>query len=380
MTSNKTGQAVSPAFTNTGDVASVVEGIPRASYADISLYAPARIPVRVDLSDNINLWGPPPSVSSTLKSVDPGVVTRYPVQPMTELTDALARFTRVDPACVVTGCGSDDLLDCMMRAFAEPGDIVVHATPTFSMIPYFARTNGLVPKGIPLRKADWDIDAGAMLDTRARITYLCAPNNPTGTMISAGSVQRILDESTGIVVLDEAYIEFAGGSWCERAGNEGRLVVTRTLSKAFGLAGIRIGYAVGAPALVHEIEKARGPYKVTALTERIALSVLEQDEEWVRASVASAVDAREWLEREIRGLGLQPLPSRGNFLLIPVREAATHAEYLASRGILVRAFTNLPVVGDALRIGVAPLPMLLPLVAALRDAIAKFQSPLLEDQ
>lgn len=344
--------------------------VPRASYADIKLYAPPRVPVELDLSDNTNQWGAPPSVARTLATVDPTVVTQYPSQPMTELQVQLARYAgTLDPDTVVTGCGSDDLLDCIIRAFAEPGDIVAHAQPTFSMIPYFARTNGLTSVAVPFIN-NWDIDAEAVLATRARIIYLCSPNNPTGTVISEEAVQRMLQESQGIVIMDEAYVEFARHSWSSRAGRQDRLIVTRTMSKAFGLAGMRIGYALAAPALVHEIEKARGPYKVNVLAERLALGVLNEDRDWVASRAADAIAAREWLDRELRQLGLAPLPSEANFLLVPVNNASGIATEVAARGIQLRAFTALAGVGDAIRISVAPLPKLMRLMSVLREILA----------
>lgn len=351
--------------------ATTIPKLPRASYAQISLYAPERLSVRLDLSDNTNQWGAPPSVAATLRSIDPLLVTQYPQQPMTELEHALARYVGIDDAdCIVTGCGSDDILDCIMRAFAEPGDVIVHAQPTFSMIPYFARTNGLVPRAVSLLD-NWDIDVDGMLATNARIVYLCAPNNPTGTAISSAAVQRILDEASGIVVLDEAYAEFATSSWASRAAREQRLIVTRTLSKAFGLAGLRLGYAVASPPLALEIAKARGPYKVNALAERIARAVVRDDLAWVSARAADAVAARDWLSRELRSEGFAPLPSEANFVLVPCAQASACATYLAhEHGILVRAFDALPLVGEALRITAAPISTLLGLLPALRSATA----------
>lgn len=349
------------------DEFAVVPRIPRSSYASISLYAPARTRVDIDLSDNTNQWGAPPSVAATLASIDPVLVSQYPSQPMADLEGGLADFVGTsDPDTIVSGCGSDDLLDCIMRAFAEPGDVIVHAQPSFSMIPYFAKTNGLEPVAVSLLD-NWDVDVDAMLGSNPRLVYLCAPNNPTGTMLPEQSVQRILDECTGIVIMDEAYAEFAKTSWAQRAASLKRLVVTRTMSKAFGLAGLRIGYAVGAPALVHEIAKARGPYKVSAVAERIAVGVLRQDGAWVRARADDAVAAREWLSREMRSAGFEPLPSEGNFVLVPYAGANECASRMAAEhGILLRAFDKLPCVGDALRVTVAPIPVLQRVVDALR--------------
>lgn len=344
--------------------------VPRESYAPLSLYAPDRPAVQHDLSDNTNQWGTPPSALAAVQSVSAESLLQYPSQPSVPLLEAIARFAAVDSTdAVVTGCGSDDLLDCIMRALAEPGDRIVASWPSFTMIPYFARTNGLEPVLVPYN-ADWDVDADALLAARARITYLCAPNNPTGAGIRRETVERVLAEAEGIVVLDEAYAEFARDSFIDIAPTHGRLIVTRTMSKAFGLAGVRVGYGVGAPALVREIEKARGPYKVTTPSELAATAALTQDVPWMRQHAAEAVTQREWLRGELVRLGLTPLPSQANFLLVPVADAARIAGYVADRGILLRAFRGLPIVGDALRITVAPTAVMERCVSLIAEALA----------
>ena len=347
--------------------------LPRASYAPLSLYSPPRPAVAHDLSDNTNQFGAPPAALAELSRAGADLLVAYPSQPSTRLLGAIAGYTGVeDTACIVTGCGSDDLLDCIMRALAEPGDRVALSWPSFTMIPYFARTNGLEPVLVPYT-ADWDADADRLLDARARITYLCAPNNPTGTGLRPETVRRVLDEADGIVVMDEAYAEFAlaggGRSWALEAANHGRLVVTRTLSKAFGLAGLRVGYAIGAPALLHEVEKARGPYKVTAVSDRVAAAALEGDVDWMRANAAAAVESRELLRTSLLALGLAPLPSEANFLFVPVADAPRIAERVAEGGILLRAFRDLPGVGDALRITAAPRPVMEQTVLLLGEAL-----------
>lgn len=340
----------------------------RESYAPLTLYAPTRPPVRHDLSDNTNQWGAPPSALAALAALGDAALQNYPPQPTSALIDAISAYTRIaDTGAIATGNGSDDIIDCAMRALAAPGDRIALMWPTFTMIPYFARTNGVIPVPVML-KGDWDADADALLAARARITYLCAPNNPTGTRLARATVQRVIDEAEGVVLLDEAYAEYASDSWIEEAPTHGRLIVTRTLSKAFGLAGLRVGYAVGAPELLHEIEKARGPYKITTASSAAATAALTNDVAWMRARAHEATVAREWLYGALRGIGLTPLPSDANFLLVPMPGAARVAERLAEQGLLIRAFSRLPLVGDALRITVAPMDVMKECVELLRDA------------
>src|SRR5215208_1390820 len=241
--------------------------VAREAYRAISLYAPNREPCAVDLSDNTNLWGVPPAAERAVREAALASFTRYPSLYAPALKGAMAAYLGVEPGMIVTGCGSDDVLDSAIRAFAEPGERVAVPepfTPTF------------------------DLDADAMLATGARVIYLCSPNNPTGNAMSRAAIERVVERAPGVVILDEAYAEFAGANCLELLARSERLLVVRTMSKAFGLAGLRVGYAAGAPALVAEVEKSRGPYKVHALAERAAAAALEDAESmrWVADRIA----------------------------------------------------------------------------------------------
>jgi histidinol-phosphate aminotransferase len=337
----------------------------REAYRGISLYSPDRSPCDIDLSDNTGLFGVPPTALATLRTAAESTITRYPALYSNDLKVALARYAGVDPGEVVTGCGSDDVLDSAIRAVAEPGDIVAMSDPSFAMIPIFARMNALRPIMIPLLP-NLDIDARALLATNARVIYICSPNNPTGNEASVDAVRRVIREARGLVVLDEAYAEFAGGGYIAEAPRHGRLLVVRTLSKAFGLAGLRVGYAVGAAPLVAEVEKSRGPYKVNALAALAAVAALENDRAWVGAHVASVVRNRRRLAVELCKLGLMPLPTAANFVLVPVDDAERAGTAMRRAGVAVRVMPRLPVVGDALRISVGPWVMMQAALDALR--------------
>ncbi len=235
------------------------------------------------------------------------------------------------------------------------------------MIPIFARMNGLEPVLVPL-SGGTALDAAAMLATGARVIYLCSPNNPTGNLLDADDVARVVREAPGVVIIDEAYVDFADGDSRDLLQSSDRLLICRTMSKAYGLAGLRVGYALGAPALVAEVEKSRGPYKVNALAERAALVALREDGEWVRAHVAEAVANRQRLDAELRARALAPLPSAANFLLVPVPDAAFTASRLRARGVAVRPFVDLPSIGDALRISVGPWEMMQRFLDAFDEA------------
>lgn len=350
----------------------------RQSYASIELYAPDRRPCAIDVSDNTNLWGAPPSAASVFAQAASASVTRYPELYAGSLKSAIAEYAGVTIDQVVTGCGSDDVIDSTLRAFAEPGDVIAMPDPSFSAIPIFARMNALAPILVPLTRS-YDVDVERMLDARAKITYLCSPNNPTGAALSRAAIETIVDRASGLVMVDEAYAEFAGASTADLVSASERVLITRTMSKAFGLAGLRIGYAIGAPALVREVEKSRGPYKVNAIAERVALSVLRNDMAWVREHVEIVIDNRTRFIGALRELGLDPLPSQANFVLVPVPDAARVAGEMRARGIAVRPFERLSAAegtalassgGDALRITIGPWEVMSRVLGVVREVVA----------
>ncbi|HKO14751.1 MAG TPA: histidinol dehydrogenase [Gemmatimonadaceae bacterium] len=337
----------------------------------------------IDVSDNTNLWGAPPAALRALREAPPESSARYPLARSQRLKQRLLAYVGLPDADVVTGCGSDDVLDAAMRAFGSPGDVVAASTPTFSMIPRFARLNGLRFAEVPLRDAEtaYDIDAERLVATGASIVYVCAPNNPTGTTVSRDALEYVVSHAPGIVILDEAYVEFASTSYVNLVRRSERLLVSRTLSKAFGLAGLRVGYAVGAPELVSAVDRALGPYKVTTLGERAALAALQEGDEgldWVRVHAALARSVRTRMTAALTSLGLAPLPSDGNFLLIPARGAEMLARTLRVRGVAVRALVGLPrdlralaaTDGEALRMGIGPWEVMQHVLVALAEVLA----------
>ncbi len=349
-----------------------MSAFPREDYEALERYAPDRRPVPVDLSDNTNLWGPHPAARAVLRHPDDDALTRYPSVYADELRNAVADRYGVPEACVSTGCGSDDLLDSAFRAVSAGGGRVAYPDPTFSMIPTFARMNGLEAVAVPWSEVR---DApGQILEGEPDLVYVCTPNNPTGTAVSEAWVEELLEAGGPdgpVVVLDEAYADFAGTSCLERAPATDRLLVLRTLSKAYGLAGLRIGFGVGAPEVVRELEKSRGPYKVGRLDEAAAVAALEDPAGWVEDIVEKTVANRSRLSSALERRGFAPLPSRANFLLLPVPGlgAATVTAGLRVEGVAVRPFPGLPGTGDAVRVTIGPRTMMDRFLAAL-DAVA----------
>ena len=340
--------------------------VPRATFVDVVPYVSDSAPAALHLADNTNVFGAPPTALATIHAATAEQVLHYPPSSGPVLREAIASYHGVKPNEVVLACGGDGVMDCAFRALCEPGEAIVFPVPTFMMARYFALTNALTP--IPVAMcADGSIDVEGLLAAPASLIYVCAPNNPTGVQPRAADLRALLERATGIVVLDEAYSEFAGETLVGEVVQQGRAIVVRTFSKAFGLAGLRVGYAIGVPSLMLEIEKARGPFAVSSVSLRAATAAITSDLPWVQARVKDAIASRSELVRLLTERGLAPLPSAANFVLVPVSGARRIAERLAKSGIAVRAFEQLPGIGDALRIAVAPLEAMRRVASALSE-------------
>ncbi|HVL87175.1 MAG TPA: aminotransferase class I/II-fold pyridoxal phosphate-dependent enzyme [Candidatus Thermoplasmatota archaeon] len=312
----------------------------RASVRALSPYE-EQTSLPFDLSANTNLFEPNPAIARALRCVDPRDLQGYPSLQSSDLSQAVADAEGVDPACVVTGNGSNDLLDATIRAFADPGGKVAWHPPSFEMIPVFARANAAEPLDVPLGPApSFALDETAFSESGARVAILCRPNNPTGHAFPRETVLRLLDALSGLVVLDEAYVEFLGDSLVKEAMARENVLVVRTFSKAHGLAGLRIGYGIGHPSIVREIEKVRGPFKLNAFSELAAVESL-RDPTYLRSVVARVRSERAFLSERLAALGFTVFPSQTNFLLLrPPVPADRLDEGLAAQGFAVRRFRS----------------------------------------
>lgn len=344
---------------------------PRPDYDALARYHFDRTPVALDLSDNTNRWGTPPAALEVLRTAGHDDLARYPDLYADELREAAAARLGVPEACVATGCGSDDVLDSTYRAAAGGQDLVTVAAPTFSMALPLARMNGMPARAVPWRDA-LD-DPARLLQGGPALVYVCRPNNPTGALAPTPWVEELLrraGEDGPLVLLDEAYVDFGGDTFAPRAVEHPRLLVTRTLSKAFGLAGLRVGYAVGAPATALEVEKSRGPYKVSRVASKAAAAALADADGWVVRTVAECVRNRARAHEALAGRGLDPIPSHANFILFraPTGDARADALGIRARGVAARSFPgDMPDGSDALRVTVAPWPEMETFFDALDD-------------
>ena len=352
--------------------------LPRADYASLDRYDPGRSPVDVDLSDNTNLWGPHPQALARVRAATADDLRCYPELYADTLRAAVSKRFGVAPECVTTGAGSDDVLDCAFRAASGPGQSVAYPAPTFSMVHDLALMNGLQPRPVAWREAHDDPDV--LLEGAPAVVFLCRPNNPTGAQLPEEWVLRLVETAFAatdgpLVIVDEAYADFAEETLIDRAPEHAKLLVTRTCSKAYGLAGLRCGYGVSSPDVILEVDKARGPYKVSRLAvELAALAVLDGDG-WVARMTDECLENRWRLAEELDARDLAQLPSSANFILFaaPSGDASADAGSLRDGGVQVRPFIEIPDLGDALRVTVGPWPLVERFLEALDQRLGELR-------
>lgn len=306
----------------------------------------------VKLDGNENPYGPSPKVSAALAGFH--YYHLYPDPNQTHVRAAVARYIGADPAQVMLGNGSDELLTIVCTMFISPGDAIVNAPPTFGMYDFLGRSAQARIIEVA-RREDFSLDVPTIEDALsqgAKLLFLASPNNPTGNSLPRDQLQRLL-RHRAIIVLDEAYAEFSGESAVDLVHSHDNLIVVRTFSKWAGLAGLRAGYAIFPPALVNVAWKVKVPYSLNAAAERAVLASLE-DCDRLKRHVSLIVAERERLCQLLATIPwLRPYPSEANFVLCEVRGASARdvRDLLRQRGVLVRFF-DVPALRNCLRISV----------------------------
>jgi len=296
----------------------------------------------VKLASNENPLGPSPRALEAARAAL-AALARYPDGHGHALREAIAARHGVEPACVVLGNGSNDVLDLVARAFLGPGTEAVMSEHAFAVYPIATRAAGAEPVVAPAAAYGHDLEAmAARVGARTRVVWIADPNNPTGTRLDPAALRDFLGALPPhvIAVVDEAYHEYAAPpgeagalAWVRELP---RLVVTRTFSKAHGLAALRVGYAVAAPEVAEILDRVRQPFNVNAVAQAAARAALA-DEAHIARSVALNREGMRQLEAGLRDLGLEWIPSAGNFLCVDTgREAAAVYQALLREGVIVR--------------------------------------------
>lgn len=300
----------------------------------------------IKLNGNENPFGPPPRAIERIKEILESrdlAISRYPDPLSRELREKLSDYCGVDQENIIVCNGSDEAIDLITKSFLGEGDFSAVCIPTFPYYEISALSQGAEVIYVPRREDGVDVDALLEDARNCKLIFLCSPNNPTGDVISRRDLTRILEEFEGIVVVDEAYYEFHGESFVDLVESND-LIVLRTFSKAFGLAGLRIGYMVASEEIIETIMRVKPPFNVSVVAQVAALGALE-DLEHLRKTIINNARERSRLTKKLGDLGLRVRKSRANFILVETEPLGLRApefvEELERRGILVRDVSRL---------------------------------------
>ena len=336
----------------------------RNCIAQLTPYRPTQshgIPLHL----NTNRLGPNPATRRLAEILDEIDLSNYSDPASKLLRQALARHHKLEPECFLVGNGADEVLDLIFKTLLNPGEVVAYPGPSYVMYPHYALTNGAQIIEVPLDE-EFGVDARALLAAEAELLVLCTPNNPTGNVLNSKAVETVL-QSGRLVVIDEAYAEFSGDNWLRRVRDFPNLLVARTFSKAYGLAGLRVGYVAANPELIEKIELVRLPYNVNAMSQAVAAAALEE-QAFVHEYVTLIHEERPRWRQDLVERGFRVWPSQTNFLLAAVPQGVDRDSLVArleQAGVLVNSPGAHPRLRSCVRVTVGTPQDRLALVKAL---------------
>jgi histidinol-phosphate aminotransferase len=347
-------------------------------------YGAPQIANVIQLNVNENPYPPPPALLADVQRAlgEPGLaLNRYPDRDAIQLRESLAWYLTDRTGVALTADelwaanGSNEVLQQVLQAFGGPGRTALGFEPSYSMHPILASGTGTRWVGVP-RAADFTLSAAAAVhaveEHRPDVVFLTTPNNPTGTVTSIDVIAAICDAAPGMVVVDEAYAEFAAGpSATTLLARHPRLIVSRTMSKAFALAGARVGYLAASPAVVDALRLVRLPYHLSAITQVVARVALARMTELL-ATVEHVKKQRDRMVREIGALGLSVMPTEANFMLFgPFDDPPGVWQQLLDRGVLVRDVSSGPGLAGWLRVNAGLPSETTAFLTALEEVVPK---------
>jgi len=295
------------------------------------------------------------SLGSVISTEYDSELNRYPDPLSMDLRKALGQYLDISEKNIFVGSGSDEIIDLLIRLFVEQDEEIIVLEPTYGMYKVAAEVVGVKIRSL-LLKPDFQIDIPNLLsqiNSKTKIIFLCSPNNPTGTLVNLEDVETICKNFRGIVVVDEAYIEFASkSSLVKKIPNIENLVVLRTFSKAWGLAGIRVGYAVAQKIVIEYLNKIKLPYNLNRISSGLTIEALKNYQKMLEFRKI-ILGERKKLADNLSNLGFKVFPSEANFLLVSYPNASDIAKKLAvDYGIIIRDFNSKPLLKDCVRISV----------------------------
>ncbi len=299
---------------------------------------------------------------------------RYPDPLQKELKQKISGIKNIPANQIFLGNGSDEPIDLLVRAFCEPGiDNIITINPTYGMYQVAADTNDIEVIKVSLTQ-DFELDSKQVLQAvngNTKLIFLCSPNNPSGNSLNKEAILEIIQNFNGVVIVDEAYIDFAPGkSLLPEMGKYSNLVILQTFSKAWGMAGIRLGMAFAALEIIQVLNKIKYPYNINILTQQKALELLDNKEQ-VDVWVKKLVEEREKMAKYLAKLHFvtKIYPSDANFLLVTMTDARGIYNYLVENGIIVRDRSKIHLCDNSLRITIGTMDEDIVLLQALKDYI-----------
>lgn len=300
-------------------------------------------------------------------------INRYPDPQQKELKAVISKLKNIPVEQILLGNGSDEVLDLLIRMFCEPNiDNILILPPTYGMYEVLANINAVEVLKINLSESTFQPQNTAVLNTasaNSKILFLCSPNNPTGNSFEADRVEFLLKNFKGIVVIDEAYIDFSNEeSWLSRLKEFPNLVVVQTLSKAYGMAGIRLGMCFASEAIIATLNKIKPPYNINELTQISAIEQL-QKADLVQSQIMSLINERELLVRSLEQVAFikKIYPSNTNFVMIKVDDASKRYQQLIENGIVIRNRTTQPLCENCLRLTIGTTEENMKLIETLKQ-------------
>ena len=299
-------------------------------------------------------------------------VNRYPDPQQGKLRQLIATQKQIPEDGILFGNGSDEVLDLIFRAFCVPGkDNVISLPPTYGMYKVLANTNDIENREVLLNE-DFQPDLETIfqkVNENTKLLFLCSPNNPTGNLIDPDTIEEILNRFDGLVVIDEAYIDFASSeSWTKKLDVYPNLIVTQTLSKAYGMAGIRLGMTFASADIIRVLRKIKPPYNVNGLTQQKAVNHITKYDV-IKNEIDSILDNKRYLCEVLLDVNFikKIFPSEANFLLVRVDDATLRYQQLLEKGIVVRNRSTQPLCENTLRFTIGTTQENKRLIEALID-------------
>ncbi len=333
-------------------------------------YTPGFQPKQTDvvkLNTNENPYPPSPAVLKVITQITPEQLRRYPDPLADVFRQVAAQINGLLPENIMCCNGGDELLSIAVRAFCDENRPLAYPVPTYSLYPVLAKLENCKTIEIPF-DAEFNLPA-KLASAAAALTILCNPNAPSGSFINVSEIASLADELTGILLIDEAYVDFAEANCACLVRDFDNVIVLRTMSKGYSLAGLRFGYAMAQPALIEGLMKVKDSYNVNAIAITAATAAIN-DQQYLRQNVEKIKTERARLTAELRNLGLTVSQSSSNFVLAQCKNCSAAEVYdkLVQRNIYVRYF-DLPGLTDKLRITVGSKQQNDKLLAALKDIL-----------